>query len=60
MVFLNILLLKFGMVDWIFDKTGICKIHKIEHYSLLSVNFPKCINNPNRIIHAHILILLFR
>jgi hypothetical protein len=60
MVFFNILLLKFGMVDWIFDKTRICKIHKIELYSLWtlwSVNFIKWINIPNRIIHAHILIL---
>jgi hypothetical protein len=59
MIFFNILLLKFGMVDWVFDKTRICKIHKIELYSLWNVNFTKCISSPNHIIHAHILILLF-
>jgi hypothetical protein len=60
MVFFNILLLKFGMVDWVFDKIEICKIHKIELYSLWNANFTKCISNPNCIIHVHILILLFR
>jgi hypothetical protein len=60
MVFFNVLLLKFGMVDWVFDKTRICKIHKIELYSLWSVNFTKCISNSNCIIHAHILTSLFR
>jgi hypothetical protein len=60
MIFFNILLLKFGMVDWVFDKTKICKIHKIELYSLWSVNFTKCIDGSNCIIHAPILILLFR
>jgi hypothetical protein len=59
MVFFDILLLKFGMVDWVFDKTRICKIHKIELYFVWSVNFTKCISSPNRIIHTHILILLF-
>jgi hypothetical protein len=33
-VFFNILLLKLGMADWIFDKTRICNIHKIALYSL--------------------------
>jgi hypothetical protein len=60
MVFFNILLLKFRMIDWTFDKTRICKIHKIEFYFLWSVNFTKCISSPNRIIYVHILILLFR
>jgi hypothetical protein len=60
MVFFNILFLKFRMVDWVFDKTRICNIHKIELYSLWSVNFTKCISSSNRIVHAHILILLFR
>jgi hypothetical protein len=60
MIFFDTLLLKFGMVDWVFDKTRICKIHKIELYSLWSVNFTKCISSPNRVIQSHILILLFR
>jgi hypothetical protein len=60
MIFFDILLLKFGMVDWVFDKTRICKIHKIELYSLWSVNFTECISIPNCVIQSHILILLFR